>query len=77
MEELKMRRLMELHSGVGVKVVTSEGLTLHYFYEDFDGPASGIKRAMAQLYPKQDKGLIDSICFYELQNQKGVKNGIC
>lgn len=51
--------------GIGVITLTAEGNEICYFYEDFDGSASGIQRAMSQLYPLQDKGKIKRICFVE------------
>ena len=65
MERERMNRLLELHKGIGVIAVNHKGFELCYFYEDFDGPASGIRRAMAQLYPLQAKGVITSLTFVE------------
>ena len=65
----RMSRLLELYSGIGVvsKYVCEDGVEreMCYFYENFDGPTDGIKRAMKQLYPLMDKDVIRSLCFVE------------
>ncbi len=52
-------------SGIGVECIAANGSTVYYFYEDFDGPATGIERAMKQLYPLMDKGKIQKLTFIE------------
>lgn len=52
-------------TGIGVECVNANGNTVYYFYEDFDGPADGIKRAMSQLYPLMHKGKIAKLTFIE------------
>ena len=65
MTQERMRALTKTTPGIGVISANAEGLEICYFYEDFDGPASGIKRAMSQLYPLMDKGIIKTLCFIE------------
>lgn len=52
-------------TGIGVECVNANGNTIYYFYEDFNGPADGIKRAMSQLYPLMHKGTIAKLTFIE------------
>ena len=52
-------------SGIGVECVSADGSAVCYFYQDFDGPADGIQRAMKQLYPLMDKGKIQKLTFIE------------
>ncbi len=52
-------------SGIGVECIAANGSTVYYFYEDFDGPATGIQRAMKQLYPPMHKGKIQKLTFIE------------
>ncbi len=52
-------------SGIGVECVTADGSEILYFYEDFDGPATGIERAMKQLYPLMNKGKLQKLTFIE------------
>lgn len=63
MTEKHMRHLLNTTPGIGVEVKTSEGFTVYYFYEDFDGPATGIQRAMKQLYPQLDRGSLARVTF--------------
>lgn len=63
----RMDALLLRCNGIGVVATNPNGHEMCYFYEDFDGPASGIKRAMAQLYPLQDAGVIKKLCFIEQQ----------
>lgn len=42
-------------TGVGVKVTTSEGFEIYYFYEDF-GDDKGISRAARQFQNAIDRG---------------------
>ena len=44
-------------TGVGVKVTTSEGYEIYYFYEDF-GEDKGIDRAARQLQNAIDRGTV-------------------
>lgn len=52
-------------SGIGVECVFANGYTVFYFYQDFDFPNDGVKRAMKQLYPLIDKGKIQKLTFIE------------
>ena len=52
-------------SGIGVECVTAGGSVVFYFYQDFDGPATGIQRAMKPLYPLVNKGKIQKLTFIE------------
>ena len=52
-------------SGIGVECIAANGSAVCYFYEDFDGPATGIQRAMKQLYPLMHKGQIQKLTFIE------------
>ena len=52
-------------SGIGVECIAANGSAVCYFYEDFDGPATGIQRAMKQLYPLMHKGKIQKLTFIE------------
>ncbi len=72
MTEERMNRMMETTPGIGVKVTRDNGNEVCYFYEDFDGSGSGIKRAMEQLYPLHDKGIIKKLCFIELDRSHAV-----
>lgn len=65
MTEKHMQHLLDTVPGIGVEVKTAEGFTVHYFYEDFDGPGTGIRRAMAQLYPQLDRGVLTRVTFIE------------
>lgn len=65
MEKAHMDHLLNTRPGVGVEVTNSDGHTLYYFYEDFNGPGDGIQRAMDQLYPLKNRGVIDSLTFIE------------
>lgn len=67
MTESRMQHLLSTTPGIGVRVVTACGNTVNYFYEDFDGPATGIKRAMNQLYPQLNKGTLTQIVFIHKQ----------
>lgn len=60
-----MLHLMKQRPGVGVTVTICEGFEMHYFYEDFDGPGSGIQRAMEHFYPQLNRGAITKIVFLE------------
>lgn len=44
-------------SGVGVKVTTSEGYEIYYFYEDF-GKDKGVDRAARQFQNAIDRGTV-------------------
>ena len=44
-------------TGVGVKVTTSEGYEIYYFYEDF-GEDKGIDRAARQFQNAIDRGTV-------------------
>lgn len=44
-------------TGVGVKVTTSEGYEIYYFYEDF-GEDKGIDRAARQFQNSIDRGTV-------------------
>ncbi|NBI10238.1 hypothetical protein D1641_09475 [Colidextribacter sp. OB.20] len=59
-------------SGIGVECVSPNGNTIYYFYEDFDGPADGIKRAMKQLYPLMNKGKIAKLTFIERHREEAT-----
>ena len=65
MTKQHMDHLLSTRAGIGVETTTNSGNTVYYFYEDFDGPATGIKRAMKQLYPMMNKGKISGIAFIE------------
>lgn len=73
MTEKHMQHLLDTTPGIGVEVKTSEGFIQYYFYEDFDGPGTGIKRAMQQLYPRLNKGLLTAVKFIENAAQKVVQ----
>jgi hypothetical protein len=73
MTEKHMQHLLDTVPGIGVEVKTAEGFTVHYFYEDFDGPATGIQRAMQQLYPRLNKGLLTAVKFIENTARKAVQ----
>jgi hypothetical protein len=73
MTEKHMRHLLDTTPGIGVEVKTSEGFIQYYFYEDFDGPATGIQRAMQQLYPRLNKGLLTAVKFIENTARKAVQ----
>lgn len=73
MTEKRMRHLLDTTPGIGVEVKTSEGFIQHYFYEDFDGPATGIQRAMRQLYPQLNKGHLTAVKFIENAARKAVR----
>ena len=64
-----MNRLLELRSGIGAIVKFSDGRENCFFYKnhgaDFGGELVGIKKAMAQLYPKRAKGIVKAITFIE------------
>lgn len=64
-EQLNAKLNLKDISGIGVRCVSADGAEIYYFYQDFDGPASGIKRAMKQLYPLMDKGKIQKLTFIE------------
>ena len=63
MTEKHMQHLLNTRPGVGAEVVTSDGLYIYYFYEDFPGEESGISRAMRQLYPGLDSGRFSKVVF--------------
>lgn len=65
MTEKHMQHLLDTTPGIGVEVKTAEGFIVYYFYEDFDGPATGIQRAMTQLYPQLDRGILTRVKFIE------------
>lgn len=65
MTKERFSHLLDTTPGIGVKATTSEGYEVLYFYEDFDGPATGIDRAMKQLYPQMNKGILKSLVFVE------------
>ncbi len=65
MEREHMEHLLHTAPGIGVEVTTKSGSIVYYFYEDFNGPADGINRAMKQLYPQMDKGNITALKFIE------------
>lgn len=65
MEREHMEHLLRTAPGIGVEATTKSGSTVYYFYEDFDGPADGIRRAMRQLYPQMDRGNLTSLKFIE------------
>ena len=64
-------------SGVGVEVVKNDGNKDFYFYENFENRNDGIERAMKQLYPMQDKGLIQSISFIDGTEEKTLRIEAC
>lgn len=66
----RMQRMLDTTPGIGVEVKTSEGFTVYYFYEDFDGPATGIQRAMRQLYTQLNRGKLVSITFIANNSRK-------
>lgn len=57
--------LLKTAQGTGVKVTTANGEKLRYFYKDHNGPASGIERAMIELYPLLTQGIISELTFVE------------
>lgn len=59
----RFQHFIDTVPGVGVSVVLCGGVQDYYFYEDFDGPGSGMFRAMKQIYPSMDKGHIESATF--------------
>lgn len=65
MTQERFSHLLDTTPGIGVKVTTASGFEVLYFYEDFDGPATGIDRAMKQLYPQLNKGIFTSLVFVE------------
>ena len=65
MTDSRFAHLLKTAPGTGVRAVTAAGNELLFFYEDFDGPGTGIQRAMRQLYPQLHKGLYKSITFVE------------
>lgn len=56
--------------GIGVKATTNFGTEQLFFYEDFDGPTTGIDRAMKQLYPQLNAGKYTKLVFVENGGQK-------
>ena len=55
-------------SGIGVIAEYPDGSEVCYFYQDFTEHGEdnkGIIRAMKQLYPKHDKGIIKKLTFVE------------
>lgn len=65
MTKERFSHLLDTTPGIGVKCTTSDGFEVLYFYEDFDGQATGIARAMKQLYPQLNKGIYTSLVFVE------------
>lgn len=63
MTKERFQHLLDTVPGIGVSVVVSGGIQDYFFYEDFDGPGSGIQRAMKQIYPSVDKGYFESVTF--------------
>ena len=67
MDKQKMEAIMSHRKGIGV--ITTRVLKcgriseICYFYENFDGRELGITRAMDQLYPLMNKGIIKTITF--------------
>lgn len=61
----RFEKLLRTTPGTGVKVTTANGEKLQYFYKDHGEPASGIQRAMAELYPLFSSGIITELIFVE------------
>ena len=70
MNREQMDRKLDLYPGIGVIATRPDGTSICYFYEDFDGPATGIRRAMKQLYPLHDKGVYKSLTFIERHKRR-------
>lgn len=67
-EEMTAKLNREDLSGIGVKVSYADGHQDYFFYEDFDGPGSGIDRAALQLAHDVKRGTATSFSFVEYQN---------
>lgn len=65
MTKERFQHLLDTVPGIGVSVIVTGGIQDYYFYEDFDGPGTGIKRAMNQIYPGMDKGHFESVTFIQ------------
>lgn len=65
MTKERFQHLLDTVPGIGVSVVVLGGVQDYYFYEDFEGPGSGIQRAMKQIYPSMYKGHIESATFIQ------------
>ena len=63
MTDSRFAYLLKTAPGIGVRATTAAGNELLYFYEDFDGPGTGMDRAMSQLYPQLNKGLYTGLVF--------------
>lgn len=55
-------------SGIGVKAYYTEGSQAYFFYEDFDGPGTGMRRAAQQFAHEVRRGTVKNFSFIELQN---------
>lgn len=67
-EEMTAKLNREDLSGIGVKVSYADGHQDYFFYEDFDGPGSGMNRAALQLAHDVKRGTATSFSFVEHQN---------
>lgn len=61
----QFNHLLKTTPGIGVKVTTANGELFRYFYKDNGEPAGGIQRAMTELYPLMNQGIISGLVFVE------------
>ena len=64
MTKAEMLAKIRAHKGrsVGVKVITSSGEEVCYFYKD-EPESRGIARAMKEIYPQMDAGKFTDVTF--------------
>ena len=67
-EDLSAKLTREDLSGIGVKVSYADGHQNYFFYEDFNGPGSGMNRAALQLAHDVKRGTAASFSFVDYQN---------
>lgn len=70
-EDLSAKLAREDLPGIGVKVSYADGHQNYFFYEDFNGPGSGMDRAALQLAHDVKRGTVESFSFVE--SQSGVE----
>ena len=63
MDRNHLNHLLNTCPGVGVEAIHPANGVQLFFYEDFDGPGTGITRAMNQLYPQLNQGIYSGITF--------------
>lgn len=61
----QFNHLLKTTPGIGVNVTTANGQPFRYFYKDNGEEAGGIRRAMTELYPLMDQGIISGLTFIE------------